>query len=219
MKKIGSIVKKWQRIMGDKFYKYDSFKNNCQSFILGFLKVAGLLTPEADKFVNQHADELLKAQPGYLGELANSITNLGAIVNQTMQGGKKGRGKGKKGKGVISDAYQGAKKQILNQLDKESFTRKKLLPLAVDMATFAQPFMDAYAPGSGTTAKAIAKGINCASSVSAALGYGKDVNISRNEFIKEHENLINILRHNDPQKSAKEADKQEAELAKNAWRC
>jgi hypothetical protein len=207
--KIGDIVKKWQANMGDNFYKYDSFKNNCQSFILGFLKAADLLSSDAEKFVNQHADELLKAQPGYLGNLANSITNLGAIVNQAMQGGKKGR----KGKGIISDIYQGAKKQILNQLDKDSFTRKKLLPLAVDVATIAQPFMDAYAPGSGTTAKAIAKGINCASNVSGALGYGKDVKMPKSEFIKEHKNLISILKSGSPKKRAREAAKQQAELS------
>jgi hypothetical protein len=207
--KIGDIVKKWQANMGDNFYKYDSFKNNCQSFILGFLKAADLLSPAAEKFVNQHADELLKAQPGYLGNLANSITNLGAIVNQAMQGGKKGR----KGKGIVSDIYQGAKKQIMNQLDKDSFTRKRLLPLAVDVATIAQPFMDAYAPGSGTTAKAIAKGINCASNVSGALGYGKDVKMPKGEFIKEHKNLISILKSGSPKKRAREAAKQQAELS------
>ena len=207
--KIGDIVKKWQANMGDNFYKYDSFKNNCQSFIMGFLKAADLLSPAAEKFVNQHADELLKAQPGYLGNLANSITNLGAIVNQAMQGGKKGR----KGKGIVSDIYQGAKKQIMSQLDKDSFTRKKLLPLAVDVATIAQPFMDAYAPGSGTTAKAIAKGINCASNVSGALGYGKNVKIPKGEFIREHKNLISVLKSDSPKKRAKEAAKQQAELS------
>lgn len=236
---IGEIIDSMIHNMGDKFYTYDAFDNNCQSFIGGFLKALGKLDyPGVKEFIYQNAANILKTQPGYLGNFAKSITNLGAIVNQTMQGGKKVRGKGKKGKGIISDVYQSAKNyaneklskakqfaldatnpekvkhEILKQLDKDSFTRQKLIPLAVDVATVAQPFLDVYAPGSGTAVKAIAKGINCASSVSAALGYGKDVKIPKSEFIKEHKNLISILKSNNPKKTTKEAAKQQAELTK-----
>jgi hypothetical protein len=85
---IGDVVLRWMEKMGDDFYIYDAFANNCQTFIGGFLKATEALNaPGVKAFIYQNAKQLLEKQPGYLGNLAKSITNLGAIVNQVIQGG------------------------------------------------------------------------------------------------------------------------------------
>lgn len=86
--RIGGVTLRWMDKMGDDFYLYDAFANNCQTFIGGFLKATDALNAAGAKaFIYQNAKQLLEKLPGYLGDLAKSITNLGAIVNQLMQGG------------------------------------------------------------------------------------------------------------------------------------
>lgn len=91
---IGRVIRDWMDDMGDRFYQYDAFSNNCQTFVAGFLKAMGVLNPKTSGFVYQNAGQLLEKQPGYLGDLARSITNLLAIVDQVVQGGTKKKRKG-----------------------------------------------------------------------------------------------------------------------------
>jgi len=79
-----------------------------------------------------------------------------------------------KAKSLIFDPAipQKIRKEVDKQLSKDSFVRKDFIPIANDIATMAQPFIDAYAPGVGTAIKSVAKGIHCANSVASALGYG-----------------------------------------------
>jgi hypothetical protein len=72
--------------MGDKFYSYNAFKNNCQNFVMAILDANGLATPEIRGWVFQPVDELLKEQPEWTENFSKSITNLGGITDRIFQG-------------------------------------------------------------------------------------------------------------------------------------
>jgi len=67
------------RIGHDAFFKYDSFANNCQNFVMENLSANGLLTPNLQQFIHQPLDELLKQQPEHVSTVARTITNVGHI--------------------------------------------------------------------------------------------------------------------------------------------
>lgn len=73
--------------MGERFYTYDAFTNNCQAFVATLLSANGLLTPEARAWIVQDAETLLKNTPAYLSGIARTLTNLGNISNAALQGG------------------------------------------------------------------------------------------------------------------------------------
>jgi hypothetical protein len=57
---VGSLILNTQKAMGDKFYTYSAFGNNCQNFIFNLLRSNGLMTLEYANFVSQDMTELLK---------------------------------------------------------------------------------------------------------------------------------------------------------------
>jgi hypothetical protein len=85
------MVEGAKRILGDKFYTYDAFSNNCQVFVRSLLEGVGLYTPEAKAFVFQPVDELLKEQPAWTSDFSRTITNLGAITDRLFKGGNRKR--------------------------------------------------------------------------------------------------------------------------------
>ena len=78
---IKSMLQKTERSVGaNVFFKYDSFKNNCQNFVLNILVANGLNNQALQQFILQPVDELLKAQPEYMQTVTNTLTNLGQIT-------------------------------------------------------------------------------------------------------------------------------------------
>lgn len=70
-----------QRVGHNTFWMYDSFKNNCQHFILNILTTLGYnAQPGVTEFLLQPTEELLKEQPDSTQTIANFLTNLGAIT-------------------------------------------------------------------------------------------------------------------------------------------
>lgn len=57
---LGSLVLNTQKALGDKFFSYNAFGNNCQNFIFNLLRSNGLMTLEYANFVSQDMTELLK---------------------------------------------------------------------------------------------------------------------------------------------------------------
>jgi hypothetical protein len=82
---LAECIAKHMEKMGDNYYIYDSFRNNCQNFLVAFYKVTDELTPKLEAFVRQPADELVPLLPDYSKQLANTITNLGATVNNWLE--------------------------------------------------------------------------------------------------------------------------------------
>ena len=57
---LGSLILNTQKALGDKFFSYNAFGNNCQNFIFNLLRSNGLMTLEYANFVSQDMTELLK---------------------------------------------------------------------------------------------------------------------------------------------------------------
>ena len=73
--------------MGDeRFFRYDAFANNCQVFVRTLLEGVGLLTPEAQAFLFQPVDKLLKDLPFYTAKVARFITDLGGLLAGVVDG-------------------------------------------------------------------------------------------------------------------------------------
>jgi hypothetical protein len=82
------------KMVGPSIYLYNYKNNNCQVFIRNLLKANGLLTSQAETFIMQDAEGLLKKTPGFLDKVANTVTEAGAKFNRLVEG--KGRKKKKK---------------------------------------------------------------------------------------------------------------------------
>lgn len=84
---VGMMLDKTFDFMGsEKYFKYDAFANNCQTFIYSLLKSNGLGTQADYDWLLQPLDVLLKNEPGFLPGVAKTITNIGAIWD-TLFGG------------------------------------------------------------------------------------------------------------------------------------
>ena len=94
-----------QKTLGDNYFYYDPWTNNCQVFCRALLSGSGLLTPKLDAFVYQPLEEVIKHIPGVSQKLATGITNLGGIFNNLLG---KGKPKPKRG-GDVYDPWRGRK--------------------------------------------------------------------------------------------------------------
>jgi hypothetical protein len=79
-----------RRVGEDTFFKYDSFRNNCQNFVYNLLVANNLMTPELQSFILQPLDKLLEQQPGYLSAFARSVTDIGHIFGLGKPGKPRG---------------------------------------------------------------------------------------------------------------------------------
>jgi len=73
---------------GDSFFTYDPFNNNCQDFVLGLLYANGVETSKAERFVKQDVSSLVAKLPDYVGKVAKGITDIGAVANRVLEGGR-----------------------------------------------------------------------------------------------------------------------------------
>lgn len=82
---INSLLSNAKQIMGENFYYYSAFHNNCQDFISAILKGSGLMTPPLEAFVKQPIDDLVKNIP-ITDRIARGITDLGGVFNVALEG-------------------------------------------------------------------------------------------------------------------------------------
>ena len=75
-----------QKYMGQDFFLYDPFQNNCQNFIDGILTANDLNTMEVRNFVLQPVDELLKRLPGFTGTVGRTLTDIAALADVALKG-------------------------------------------------------------------------------------------------------------------------------------
>ncbi len=76
-----------QKILGNDYFKYDPFKNNCQMFVRSLLTGAGLYGDRENAFVFQPVESIVKNMPSYVPAVARVVTDLGAVVNRVMGSG------------------------------------------------------------------------------------------------------------------------------------
>lgn len=76
-----------KKVLGDKYFPYDSTKSNCQQYIIGLLKGSSILTKQLQDFVYQDTASLFKDYQTALG-IVKSITNIGSAIDTIQKGGK-----------------------------------------------------------------------------------------------------------------------------------
>ena len=76
-----------KRILGDdRFYRYDSFKSNCQMFVIALMKAIGVDSASVREWVFQDISELVKQMPKYVNTFANAITNISGLADVALHG-------------------------------------------------------------------------------------------------------------------------------------
>ena len=86
---INQLLEKGQKELGDKYFKYDAFTNNCQMFIKALLSGSNLYNDKLNNFVYQSLDIILKNLPNSTPKIAKMITNLGGLTDKLLGNGKK----------------------------------------------------------------------------------------------------------------------------------
>ena len=111
-----------KKYMGDtKFYGYSARDNNCQDFIVAFLKSNNLGNNDDFTFIKQNTKDLFNNLPS-LRKLSNTITDIGATANVILTG-----------KGVL-DNYDMLLKHLTSHItdpkepvDKKDYEQSKIL--------------------------------------------------------------------------------------------
>jgi len=84
---IGTMVDRTEKALGEKYFTYNAFNNNCQNFVLTMLRENGMASQEVSQFILQPMGDVIKEQPEYFSPFVETLTNLGAIGNQIVSGG------------------------------------------------------------------------------------------------------------------------------------
>jgi hypothetical protein len=107
---LNTLLPKAQKAMGDKYFTYSAFENNCQDFILAILRSNGLGDSGSTAFIKQDLQKVTGSMPTYVRKIAQLATDIGAVANVAMEGrgGMKPRAKFAKqlaSIGVSAEAY------------------------------------------------------------------------------------------------------------------
>ncbi len=85
---INMLLEGARQIMGDKaFFKYDGSKSNCQDFAISLINGSNLNNPQVQAFVKQDTKRLFEGL-SFMRKFANTTTDIGAVAQVVMQGGK-----------------------------------------------------------------------------------------------------------------------------------
>ena len=77
------MLEKARADVGDKaFFEYNSFENNCQSFVSYLLKGQGLYNEEAKAFVYQPIQQIVDEMPDYVKKFQKGLTDISATFNK-----------------------------------------------------------------------------------------------------------------------------------------
>jgi hypothetical protein len=97
------MLEKTRKRIGDRdFFGYDSFKNNCQNFILNLLKSEGLAGAKETKFLYQDTKAIADKIPALSKKIMNFTTDAGNVFSKVLGFGNEKRGRGRPKKDVVS---------------------------------------------------------------------------------------------------------------------
>lgn len=82
---INKALEKTEQAMGDLFATYSAKSNNCQDFILAFLKSNGMGDEKVYAFVKQDVGSLF-GKSDFLRKFTNTVTDIGAKVSTLIEG-------------------------------------------------------------------------------------------------------------------------------------
>lgn len=91
-KTMGEMLTNAQAYMKTSFFNYDPFMNNCQDFILAFLRSNKLGDEATGKFIKQPVKNLMENTPGFLVKMKNAVFDLASWMRRKKEdlGLKKG---------------------------------------------------------------------------------------------------------------------------------
>lgn len=79
-----------ERVGEKRFYEYDSFKQNCQDFIVDNLDTIGATYDKA--WVKQDVQQIVEKSPNWFPSLAKALTDFGSIAEKLTGGGNPNQG-------------------------------------------------------------------------------------------------------------------------------
>jgi len=82
---INKLLEGGKKVLGNKFFTYSAYDNNCQNYVMALLKGSNIGSQENYDFVKQNTKELFKGLPG-TRKIANTVTDLGATFNTLIEG-------------------------------------------------------------------------------------------------------------------------------------
>jgi len=82
---VNQMMENTKKMMGSKFFAYSARDNNCQDFIIALLNSNNMGNQEDRTFVKQNTKELFNNLTT-LRKISNTVTNLGAKVNEITMG-------------------------------------------------------------------------------------------------------------------------------------
>ncbi|MEN6294173.1 MAG: hypothetical protein ABFD07_19445 [Methanobacterium sp.] len=82
---INKLLEGAKRILGNKFFTYDAYNNNCQDFIMAILNGSRIGTEENRKFIKQDTKDLFDELP-VTKKIARLATDTGATLDRIVYG-------------------------------------------------------------------------------------------------------------------------------------
>lgn len=111
------MLEKTRKRIGDRdFFGYDSFKNNCQNFILNLLRSEGLAGTKETKFLYQDTKAIAEKIPSLSKKIMNFTTDAGNVFSKVMGFGS-ARGGMKHGRHLTDDEIAKYKFDAKKELD------------------------------------------------------------------------------------------------------
>lgn len=77
------MMDKTQKKMSKKYFVYNGKSNNCQVFVNSVLTANKIITPEYRDFIMQNTNAIFENSPAFR-KLANSVTDIGAVITNTV---------------------------------------------------------------------------------------------------------------------------------------
>ena len=78
-----ALLERTRKRMGRKYFTYSSKSNNCQDFLLNVFDANEIGGSEEREFIKQDTRKIFNNNPNYLKRLSNTITDLGAKIDNT----------------------------------------------------------------------------------------------------------------------------------------
>ena len=82
---VNELLQKTQALMGNKYFTYSGYSNNCQHFILAIFNANGISS--GLDFIKQNTDSIFSEHPN-LRKFANTVTDIAGRSDVLFQGGK-----------------------------------------------------------------------------------------------------------------------------------
>lgn len=114
---INQLLEGAKKIQGDNFFKYSAYDNNCQDFVTALLKGSNIGTEQDFNFIKQDTKQLFENY-GYMRKIADTVTNVGAKINEVIYGA----GLGSVVQSILFDKDKWTKRRAVAWLKKHDYT-------------------------------------------------------------------------------------------------